>query len=84
MPYIPRKRREDLRITVADLPGTSGELNYTLTQAVLGYLSDRGTSYSAMNDIIGALEACKLEFYRRVVVPYEETKREENGDVYEC
>jgi len=33
--------------------------------------------------VIGALEACKLEFYRRAVVPYEDKKIKENGDVYE-
>jgi len=31
---------------------------------------------------MGALEGAKLEFYRRVVVPYEEKKMKENGDVY--
>jgi hypothetical protein len=33
--------------------------------------------------VVGALEACKLEFYRRVVTPYEENKMKENGDVYD-
>jgi hypothetical protein len=35
-----------------------------------------------MNDIIGALEACKLEFYRRLVSHYEDIKIRSNGDVY--
>ena len=39
-------------------------------------------TYQTMNDIIGALEGAKLEFYRRVVVPYENDKIEQNGDVY--
>jgi hypothetical protein len=34
------------------------------------------------NDVIGALECCKLELYRRMVAPYENTKIKENGDVY--
>ena len=29
----------------------------------------------------GVLELVRLEFYRRVVAPYEDMKREENGDV---
>jgi hypothetical protein len=28
------------------------------------------------------MTCAKDEFYRRVVVPYEEKKRKENGDVY--
>jgi hypothetical protein len=40
-------------------------------------------TYQTMNDCLGALEGAKLEFYRRVVVPYEEQKKYENGDVYD-
>lgn len=39
----------------------------------------RGHRYA---DIQGALECCKLEFYRRVAVPYEDRKIKLNGDVY--
>lgn len=35
-----------------------------------------------VNSGIGALEAAKLEFYRRVVAPYEDKKIFDNGDVY--
>ena len=41
-----------------------------------------GNSYATINDIIGALEGAKMEFYRRVVAPYEDEKIKENGDVY--
>jgi len=34
-------------------------------------------------DAIGALECAKLELYRRVAAPYEDTKIAENGDVYD-
>ena len=37
----------------------------------------------SLDDVLGALEGAKLEFVRRVVVPYEERKMKENGDVYE-
>lgn len=36
-----------------------------------------------MNSARGAIECAKLEFYARVVRPYEETKIVENGDVYD-
>lgn len=35
-----------------------------------------------LRDAVGALECCKLEFYRRVAVPYEDRKIKSNGDVY--
>jgi len=43
---------------------------------------NQGPSYQTINDIIGALEGAKMEFYRRVVVPYEDKKIKDNGDVY--
>jgi hypothetical protein len=42
----------------------------------------RTARYADYNAVIGALEACKLEFYRRVVSLYEDKKKEINGDVY--
>lgn len=38
-------------------------------------------SYKKIADIIGALETCKQEFYRREAAPYEDAKLAENGDV---
>lgn len=35
------------------------------------------------NDFLGILECVKLEFYRRVGVPHEDIKCEENGDCYQ-
>lgn len=61
---------------------TSGELNFHITTLILNYLGDN-YNYQKINDVIGALESCKLEFYRRLVVPYEEKKIKENGDVYD-
>lgn len=81
MPYILKHRREDLD-TGRDDPETAGELNYELTQWCLKYLYTSGISYQSLNDVIGALEGAKQEFYRRVVVPYEEMKSRHNGDVY--
>lgn len=62
---------------------TTGQLNYQITEVIVKYLHNHPKiTYGVMNDIIGALESAKLEFYRRVVAPYENTKCEENGDVY--
>lgn len=62
-------------------PGTSGELNYLFTMLIKEYLRN-GVNYQKINDVIGALEGAKLEFYRRVVAPYEDEKIKQNGDVY--
>lgn len=82
MPYIKPEIRE-FRVTDVGLIDTSGELNYTLTVVVKSYMAEHGLSYQTINDIVGALEGAKLEFYRRIAVPYENLKIAENGDVYD-
>ena len=85
MPYIDKNRRylvdpmQDERMGFAE---TSGELNYQLTCVLLEYIQHKGMSYQTVNDIIGALEGAKLEFYRRQVAKYEDQKIIDNGDVY--
>ena len=81
MPYIARKRRREL-VVGQDLPATSGELNYTLTRECVNYVLAHGLEYRTINDVVGALESAKAEFQRRVVGPYEDLKRDINGDVY--
>lgn len=81
MPYI--KSIEKVRLADPNRPMFGpGELNYKLTCLTLEYLEFHGVSYQILNDIVGALENCKLEFYRRVVLPYENKKIKQNGDVY--
>ena len=82
MPYIKLARREILDQSYPDGAQTAGELNYLITSLCLAYWHGDEPSYARLNDTIGALECAKAEFYRRVVVPYEETKMKENGDVY--
>ena len=78
MPYISQDKRDALHIRI---PETAGELNYLLTQTVLDYIG-RDYKYEQLNSALGALEACKHELYRRIVVPYEEDAKERNGDAY--
>ena len=82
MPYIKIIRRQALRQNWPLPAKTAGELNYLLTQDILKYWKGSFGNYQAINDVIGALEGAKQEFYRRVVVPYEDKKIIENGDVY--
>lgn len=80
MPYIDKTRRAEL--FYAPKPEGPGELNYMITSLVVDYYDSRNFDYQVINDIIGALEGAKLEFYRRIAAPYEDRKRDENGEVY--
>lgn len=80
MPYIKQYEREELDLEPFGAMN-AGQLNYVFTTMAHEYLHLNGESYQSYNDIIGALEGCKLELYRRKVAPYEDKKIEENGDV---
>jgi hypothetical protein len=82
MPYISPERRQAMNGEHA-VPETPGELNYAVSMLLHTYRLSLGTSYQTINDCLGALEGAKLEFYRRVVAPYEDGKILKNGDVYE-
>ena len=96
MPYITQKKRKEI-IEKDDVFGDGkilfhhvvmeeidkpGELNYAITEMMINYLNRKGVSYTNMNEVIGVLECAKLELYRRMTAPYEDTKIDENGDVY--
>jgi hypothetical protein len=82
MPYLDKKTRTRVepKFEVANF---SGELNYQLTTIALAYVKKHGIQYNNLNDVLGAFEGAKLEFYRRIVAPYEALKADQNGDVYE-
>lgn len=88
MPYIKQDELKDALDKGLDaffgkvaLPMSEGELNYAITQLVLGFLPD-DPKYADYNSVVGVLESAKLEFYRRAVSPYENQKAFDNGDVY--
>ena len=85
MPYITKKRQRELRSRIdgrtVGHETTEGELNFILTTIIGEYIIKKGLRYKQINEVLGALQGCTLEFYRRVAVPYEESKIEENGDV---
>lgn len=80
MPYIQGYQREYFE-PHCPAATTPGELNYQITCLIKKYLGE-DLSYSLINDVVGALEGAKLEFYRRVAAPYEDEKIQYNGDVY--
>ena len=81
MPYIKQDRRDHLCAWPGYKPENAGELNYILTHIIKFYWESTG-NYQGINDIVGALEGAKAEFQRRIVIPYEDEKILENGDVY--
>ena len=90
MPYIPQDRRDllddflnklvrELRLAPdEDLPG---RLTYTITRLLWGLCPPRKCTFRQASWNLGALEAAKLEFYRRVVAPYEDEAIKRNGDL---
>jgi hypothetical protein len=82
MPYIKPALREWLKTQPPGHAVDSGQLNYQITQVCLKYLRDKTLNYNTINEIVGALECCKHELYRRVAAGYEDIKCECNGDVY--
>ena len=87
MPYIkPENRKKydgvlkELVSILKALPPEEidGELNYVVTKMLKEIYPLR---YFHINKAIGVLECAKLEFYRRVAAPYEDTKIKESGDV---
>lgn len=79
MPYIEKEKREE--IENGRFAENVGELNYIFTRLASDYLGI-APNYARFNDVIGVLESCKLELYRRLVAPYENYKIDTNGDVY--
>lgn len=87
MPYIKKDAREKWQAVIKnvaeklkELPvdKLDGELNYLITSILTRAYSP---GYFNYNRAIGLLECIKQEFYRRFVAPYEDEKKEENGDV---
>ena len=80
MPYINQGTRNNLDIKAYPINNV-GVLNYTINKIIHQYILDFGLQYKTINDVIGVLECAKLELYRQIAAPYEDTKKEENGSV---
>lgn len=84
MPYVDQDTRR--RVDQRWCPNTPGELTYAITRLVNEWLNLRKPEpdFERYSSAVGALECCKLEIYRRLIVPYEQKKCELNGDVFPC
>lgn len=81
MPYIKREDARDLNHGVRTA-ATPGELNYQISQLLATYIEDNGLSYQTLNDVSGAATEALAEFRRRIVVVYEDLKRQIGVDPY--
>lgn len=82
MPYISQFDKDHMD----DQPMSVGGLTYLLTKVALRFKDQQtvkgGLRFVTIALVMGAFFCAALEFYRRVAVPYEDTKIKENGDVY--
>ena len=83
MPYISPDARLRLLSEDDPKPTTPGEVNFLITEIILGYTASSRPSYTEYATLVGILETCKMELYRRLVVPYENNKIAQHGDVYD-
>jgi hypothetical protein len=98
MPYITPEKRISIDDLISDVEGfiteqkstfekpgiEVGEMNYIVSRLLNAYLKNKGINYKSLNDCVGVLECAKLEFFRRLIMPYEEQKKIANGDVYDA
>lgn len=86
MPYITQQDRSKfmwVKQAIEDQPPeTAGEIQYLFALIIHQFIYDKGLNYQRCNDVMGALTGANLEFYRRFVAEYEDTKIRDNGDVY--
>jgi len=93
MPYITKQEQikydkyidkivNQLNLEGANAIYPAGHLNYIITKIVNDTIKRQGLRYQILNSVVGSLECCKLELYRRVAAPYEDVKISQNGDVY--
>lgn len=92
MPYITKNYREELEPLIDALAAKvkeihaanpqqtrDGLLNFSFTEIIGAVFPN--ARYTDMNEVVGMLECCKLEYYRKVASPYEDKKEAENGKV---
>jgi hypothetical protein len=92
LPYVKTEKREVLDPYIDpilnalrelesddDANNMEGNINYVFTR-ILQHVYP-GRSYREVNDAVGLLGCCTLEYYRRIAAPLEDQKAHDNGDV---
>lgn len=83
MPYLEHIDRQ--RVHRLGFATNGAELNYLITYHINKFLRERAIvrdlRYADFAEALAAIEGAKGEFLRLKMWPYEDRKREENGDV---
>jgi len=83
MPYIKPEDKPELDDIISMFPQlTEPDLDYVITQLAIRTLKHMPQKFISLNKIWGVMTGAAIEFYRRLVGPYEDLKAAENGDVY--
>ncbi len=83
MPYIDKVERDKITKWLERALGeidTKGQLCFAIYYLMKEFAERRMNFDNASNSLIAA-DCAKLEFYRRIMAPYEDKKIEENGDI---
>ena len=85
MPYIKPEMRDLIRPGLREVSlylTHPGDLTFAITYLMHLYaMAMPEPNFDRFSDALKAAECAKLEFYRVVLAPYEDEKRQENGPV---
>lgn len=92
MPYITEEMRNQIDYEIGELFNASkdiddfennrgGILNYIITRLALNFMGTK--SYKNLSLMKSAMSDATDEWYRKQMIPYEDKKIKENGDVAE-
>jgi hypothetical protein len=83
MPYIKKRERDKitkgLTLALEDID-TKGELCFAIYYLMKEF-AEMEMNFDNASNAIAAADCAKLEFYRRILAPYEDQKIQENGDI---
>ncbi len=84
MPYIESQNRHKFEKAINEIAtfiSSKGDLNYAISE-IVGQLILKGeVGYTNISNWIDAVDGAERELTRRLLNPYEEIKKSQNGDV---
>lgn len=84
MPYTLQDDRNPVEEAIRILSNrikSKGDLNYTICELVGRLILKTKISYTQISEWIDGVHGAERELTRRVLDPYEDLKKEQNGDV---
>jgi hypothetical protein len=88
MPYIKQEKRKCwdpllklLAIEMEKHKAVKGDLNYICFVLGREFIHQNGFNYQSISDSVDGVRGASVELGRRILDPYEDKKRTENGDI---